>query len=499
MAQPLSLLLRRGALSLASVALASCVTPPAAVTLPQAAAALKADGTAGIRFAGTGRWYQFGQAPAPGQPWPAFDVSRYNASVDFTGPAARVQITRRQVIEPGRERPAPVDQSVDQFVTGTLAWNLPVAPAGGPATPQPAAVAERLAEIWSTPQGFLKAAQAHQARTSATAEGTEVSFRVEGRGRYVGLLDGRGQVQKVQTWIDTPVLGDTLVETQFSDYKDFAGLPFPSRIVRRQGGHTVLDLQVTQASAGADSQSLAIPTAPPEVAAAPAAPVTVTATLLAPGVFYLTGGTHHSVAIEQRDHVVLVEAPQNEARSLALLAKLGEIVPAKPVRHVVNTHAHFDHSGGLRTFVDRGAIIVTHQANQPFYEAAWAAPRSLQPDRLAGSGKPARFETFTGRHVLSDGQRSIHVIEIAANGHNDAFALVYLPAEKILIEADAYTPVAANAPLPAAPNPYTVNLYQNIQRLQLDVARIAALHGPRVTTLADLRAAIGPAAATAQR
>ena len=69
------------------------------------------------------------------------------------------------------------------------------------------------------------------------------------------------------------------------------------------------------------------------------------------------------------------------------------------------------------------------------------------------------------------------------------------PAEKILIEGDAYTPAAANAPPPAAPNPFSVNLNDNIQRVKLDVRQIAALHGPRLVTLGDLRAAIGQAPA----
>jgi len=83
------------------------------------------------------------------------------------------------------------------------------------------------------------------------------------------------------------------------------------------------------------------------------------------------------------------------------------------------------------------------------------------------------------------------VYEIAGSGHNDGFAMVYLRKEKILAEGDAYTPAAADAPPPATPNPYSVNLYENIQRLKLDVKQIAALHGPRITTMADLRTAIG--------
>jgi len=88
------------------------------------------------------------------------------------------------------------------------------------------------------------------------------------------------------------------------------------------------------------------------------------------------------------------------------------------------------------------------------------------------------------------------VHQIAGGGHNDAFAMVYLPAEKILIEVDAYAPPAANAPPPASPSPFAVNLYENIQRLKLDVRQIAALHGPRVATMADLRAFIGQRAST---
>jgi glyoxylase-like metal-dependent hydrolase (beta-lactamase superfamily II) len=97
---------------------------------------------------------------------------------------------------------------------------------------------------------------------------------------------------------------------------------------------------------------------------------------------------------------------------------------------------------------------------------------------------------------MTDGRRTIEVHQIAGGGHNDAFAMVYLPAEKILVEVDAYAPPAANAPPPAAPSPFAVNLYENIQRLKLDVRQIAALHGPRVATMADLRASIGQPSAT---
>ena len=74
--------------------------------------------------------------------------------------------------------------------------------------------------------------------------------------------------------------------------------------------------------------------------------------------------------------------------------------------------------------------------------------------------------------------------------------MVYLPAEKILVGGGCVCAASGNAPPPAQPSPFAVNLYENIQRLKLDVRQIAALHGPRVATLDDLRAFIGQRAST---
>jgi glyoxylase-like metal-dependent hydrolase (beta-lactamase superfamily II) len=296
----------------------------------------------------------------------------------------------------------------------------------------------------------------------------------------------------VQTWIYNPVLGDTPVEFAYSDYRDFGGVMFPGRIVRTQGGYPVLELTVSSA---ARNPAVQIAT-PDQVRSYAPAPVTVAVEKLADGVYYLRGGSHHSVAIEQADHVVVVEAPLDETRSTAVIAKVKETIPDKPIRYLVNSHVHFDHSGGLRTYVAEGATIVTHEMNRPYYEKAWAAPHTLNPDSLAKAARPATFETFTEKHVLTDGKRTIEVHRLAGNGHNDAFAMVYLPAERILVQVDAWAPLAPNATPPPSPSPFAINLYDNIQKLKLDVRQIAALHGPRVATLADLQSAIGPATGT---
>jgi glyoxylase-like metal-dependent hydrolase (beta-lactamase superfamily II) len=467
---------------------AACGQP--AGSIEAAREALRSNDMHGLVISGSGRWYQFGQSASAELGWPAFDVSSFTATIDYDAPAARVQMVRKQVVEPGRERPAPVEQRLDQYVNGNAAWNM-ATPAGGSAPaaqPQPAAVEERLMEVWTTPHGFLRAAAAATA-TSRPIDGggSDVTFAMSGGHRFAGTINLQNEVTRVETWIDNPVLGDTPVVFTYSDYRDFGGVRFPGRIVRTQGGHPALEITVSGVKANPGDR-FPVPT---DVSSATTPPVVATAEPLAPGVFYIRGGSHHSVAIDQQDHIVVVEGPQNEARSLAVIAKVKETIPGKPIRYLVNTHHHFDHSGGLRTYVDEGATIVTHESNRAFYEKAWASPHALNPDQLSKSKKAATFETVGDSHVLTDGKRRIEIYRLIGNGHNDGFLAVYLPAEKILVQVDAWAPTAAGVPPPTPPSPFAVNLVDNIQRLKLDVRQIASLHGPRAAPLADLQSAVG--------
>ena len=479
-------------LSLVLAALSNACAREEPGTLHAATQALGAAELKSIEYTGTGKWFQFGQAPSPALPWPAFEVTAFTATLNYDTPAARVQMERIQVVEPNRARPTPIQQKPIQVVNGAYAWNI-AAPAGAaPGTapgpqPQPAAVEERTMEIWTTPHGFLKAAAANNAVSERTSDGgSDISFTMAGNHKFIGHINTQNQVERVQTWIDNPVLGDTPVEIVYSDYRDFNGVMFPGKIVRTQGGYPVLDITV---SSVARNPAVDLPVPEPVRSFTPP-PVTATAEKLSDGVWYIKGGGHHSVAIEQKDHIVVVEGPLDEARSMAVIAKVKETIPNKPIKSVINTHVHFDHSGGLRTYAADGATIVTHDLNKPYYEKAWAAPRTINPDKLAQANKPATFETFTDKHVIADASRPIEIYPIEGSGHNDAFAMIYLPKEKILMEVDAWAPLAPNQTPPAAPSPFAINLYDNIQKLKLDVRQVAALHGPRVASLEELKAAL---------
>jgi glyoxylase-like metal-dependent hydrolase (beta-lactamase superfamily II) len=491
-------MLRTTAFALVVIAVLVASTPAQGPdALGSAAGVLRADTLKSVQFTGSGASFTVGQAYEAGGPWPRLNVNSYTATIDYETGRMRVEAVRTvpDPVPPG-VAPFQGQQRQVQAISGRHGWNIPQPPAGAPppATPPSpapmleAVVNERTLFLWSTPHGFVKAAAANKATTRRAGGATEVSFTLDGRHRMVGRLNAQNQVERVQTWVDNAVLGDMLIETRYEGYRDFGGVMFPSRLVQLQGGHPTLDLTISAVQPN-PSLDLAVPDSVSKPASAAPA-IQVTAQQVAPGIHYLTGGSHHSVAIEMRDHLVVVEGPQSEARALAVIAKAKEVLPGKPLRFVVNTHVHFDHSGGLRPFVDEGATVVTHRSNQSFFEEAWAAPRTINPDRLATTKKRARFQGVGDRGQLSDGARTIELHRIPSR-HNSGILAAYLPAEKILIEADLYSPLAATAPPPATPNPFSIELADQIARLKLDVAQILALHGPRITTMEDLRKAIG--------
>ena len=297
-------------------------------TLDSAIEALGADRIASIEYSGSGKWYQIGQEPSPTLPPPEFDVSSYIATINYASATKRVQMVSKPTVDPGRLRFPPREARADEYVVGDVSWTTgrPGGPATGlPVTALPDAknVEERAMEIWVTPQGFLRAAAANHATTTPTTDsGSEVTF-MAGKHKFVGKINAQNEVQRIHTWIGNPVLGDMLCEAAFTGYRDFGGVMFPSRIVRTEGGKLRLDITVSSVKA---NPGVIIPV-PEGMRAAMTAPVKATADKLADGVYWIRGGQWHSVAIDQADHIVVVDAPLDEERSLAVIAKVKETVP----------------------------------------------------------------------------------------------------------------------------------------------------------------------------
>jgi glyoxylase-like metal-dependent hydrolase (beta-lactamase superfamily II) len=462
---------------------------PAAVSaadaaLERASTAMGAGGLKSIRYAGDGVGYTFGQAYKPGLPWPKIRVHSFVRAVNYeTGSMKEEIVISRAEGLGGGGYPHIAQQRNEQYVSGAYAWNQTAA---GP-TPGPRFVADRVHQLWITPQGVIKAAIRNNATVrQQTRNGQSyaaASFAEPGRFKAVAFINAGGLVERVESRAPDPVLGEIDVVTTYSDYRDYGGVKFPTRIAQTAGGFPVLDLTVkeVQPNAPADIQ---LPDAVKN------ATERVTTEKVAEGVWFIAGGSHNSVAIEMKDYVIVVETPLNDGRSVPVLAQVKQLVPGKPIRYVINSHTHFDHSGGLRAAVAEGATIITQAQNKPYFERAFAVKNTINPDQLAKSGKKASFKVVDEKMVLTDGVRSVELYRVADNHHSDNFLMAYLPKEKLLIEADSFTPGPPNTPPPAQLNPLHTNLVDNLQRLNFPVDKILPLHG-RVIPATDLYVAVG--------
>jgi glyoxylase-like metal-dependent hydrolase (beta-lactamase superfamily II) len=428
-----------------------------------------------IQYSGSGNNAFFGQALTAGQEWPRRELSSFTRTINYDQRSSRDELSFAQPTFGGQQQNAQV--------SGDKAWN--VTPAG-PA-PQPAAAEERQLHILLTPHGFLKGAAAGNATLSGTEQTPVLTFTALGKYTVAGTIDADNRVTQVATKIANPVLGDTDLVATYSGYKDFGGVWFPTKIVVVQGGFPLWDLNVTDVMPNAP---LDLPV--PEAVASASAPAVQTAsTKVADGVWLIAGGSHHSVLVAFNDYLVVVEAPLDEARSLAVLAEVRKLAPNKPVRYVVTTHHHFDHIGGLRTYVAEGATVVTHQSNVAYFEQTLAAPATISPDAQSKAANKPAIQGVSGKDILTDGKQTLEVYATRGDSHTDEYTLVYLPRQRILVEGDAYSPAPAGTPPPNPPPPNAVALYDELQRLKLNVATIAPIHGRGAVPIAELRAFVG--------
>lgn len=486
-------MLKRGLLAVVLIVSLSSVTmaQDARTVIANASRAMGADNLKSIQYSGTGWNAAPGQSFSPADDWPRFDITAYTRTIDYDAKTSYEDLTRRQGNNPprgGGGTPLQGDQRAISVVNGNYAWNVN----GANVAPQPAAAELRQLDIWLSPHGFLKAAATatNATATRMTLEGrkmTIVSFTLNNKYRVNGHITDQNLVDRVQTWVANPIFGDMVYEHRYTEYKDYNGVKFPGVLHSHQGdpsifpGHNWMEIRPAAVQVNGPAAAVAITDA---VRNAGIPPVRTESQQLAQGVWLIAGGSHNSVLVEFRDFLTVIEAPQDETRSLAVIAEVERLVPNKPIQYVVNTHHHFDHSGGLRTYVAQGATVITHEENKDFYQRVffYPSPRTVQPDRLSmlnpwfAANRNRSIQTLSAKYTLSDGVRTIDIHPVQGLDHNSNMLMVYLPTEKILINADLYSPPAAGQPAPAV-NPNITSLNNNIQRLKLDVTRHVPIHG----------------------
>ncbi len=430
--------------------------------LKKSADALGVNGLKAVRYTGSGSAGIFGQSFTPRANWPVLNVVSYSRTIDYEAMAFAEESTRtyQQPPERGGGVPFLKEQKVTAGVSGfpTALDQLD----------------ERHLLFLLTPHGFIRQALANTSTHVTKQKGgtAEVSFNI-GKYTVTATIDAQGFIERIKTMVPNPVLGDMPIECLYSKYKDLNGIRFPSRIIQNSGGSMVLDISTSGIQVNPTDV-----TKPefPVVLAQPA--ITVESKVLADHLWLLAGGSHNSLLVEFKEHVVVVDAPLNDARSSAVIAEVHKLVPGKPIRYIINTHHHFDHSGGLRRYVADGSIVVTGTMNVSFFEEAWSAPRTLTPDQLSQKPAKANFLAVADSATLSDETMTLKVFPNLSSLHNGAMLFIYLPREKVVFVADEYSQgrLVNGSMLPRA-RKFGETFVSNLERLQLDVERVVPAHG----------------------
>ena len=195
---------------------------------------------------------------------------------------------------------------------------------------------------------------------------------------------------------------------------------------------------------------------------------------IAPGVHQIQGGTHNSLVVEMSDHLIVMDAPVTDAQSLWLVGQTRARFPGKPIRFLVLTHHHMDHSGGLRGILAEGGTLVVGQGAGAHFRRVLAAPMTRNPDLPARSFHMTPILEVPESHVMTDSTGRQVIVYVMDNPHAKGMLMGWVPHAKLGYVTDIWTP---GPPLPAKPNPGLMSVVNTVKRAGLQPERFAGGHG----------------------
>lgn len=321
----------------------------------------------------------------------------------------------------------------------------------------------------------------HEVVAFATSNGVMVSLFFDSKTRLLSKYE-----QMVTDGVD----GDMVQETIFPGYRAVEKILVPTGRQTRRGGDLIEDLRYeevrfnTRPADATFARPEGYAELPPN-----APPPPIRETKLAEGVYLFESSTN-SLVVEFDTYVLVVEPNAGGRGPKPTINKAREMFPAKPVRYVVVTHHHDDHSGGLRSYVAEGVAVVTTPANQKLFERMAASAFTMFPDDQTRAPRKPLFEFVRDRRrVFTDGRQTVEVIDIGPSPHAAEMLVAYLPHEKLIFQGDLVNLPRTGKFMTTTVNDTTLHFFDWVTKSGLTVTRVAAVHGPP-TTWDDLRAAV---------
>jgi glyoxylase-like metal-dependent hydrolase (beta-lactamase superfamily II) len=432
-----------------------------------------------LEFAGEGVNFNLGQDMRPDLASQTFQITNYVRRIDLANGRQRVEQTRTPKFAYFQ---GPQPQTQVMALDGAVAFNVNAQ--GQPARVAALAENDRRHDFYHHPLTLLRAAldentQVGNVRNVGAARQADITTPA---GPILTMtIDAAGLPLSISSRTSHPNLGDVVMTTTLSEYKDVGGLRLPAVLSGKIDDFTLWEMRADDQTVDAEVGDL---TAPAAIAAKPVTPAApnVTAASVGKGIWLLAGGGHHSVLVEFSDHLMLIEAPQSEARTLAVIAKAKETVPNKPLTQLVTSHHHFDHTAGMRAAIAEGMNVITQAGNAAWVENMAKRPHTIQPDALQKNPTRLVVETVDDEKTYQDAAMQVVLYHVAGNPHSDTMLMAYFPRDRVIVEADAYSPGPG-------PHIYAANLVENIDKRKLRVDRVVPLHGT-AGTMAELRKAL---------
>jgi len=164
--------------------------------------------------------------------------------------------------------------------------------------------------------------------------------------------------------------------------------------------------------------------------------VAIQVTPLAPGVYAAKVSYVWTGWVELPEGILVIDTGFSPVAGRALADTIRARSGARPIRYVVNTHNHDDHTGGDRYFAALGAkfFVQTKEAPDLQHLLTWAPGE--YGDTLSRLGITPKVEKVSRRVTLGGLKRPVQILWLGHPAHSAGDLVVYLPKQKILFAGD---------------------------------------------------------------
>ena len=205
---------------------------------------------------------------------------------------------------------------------------------------------------------------------------------------------------------------------------------------------------------------------------------------LAPNVQHVQGGSANNLIVAMKDHLVVFDAPYGELQSRWVIDEAKKKYPGKPIRYLVLTHHHMDHTGGTRTFMAEGATVIVPTPDKAYFEKVARMPHTVAPDELAKKPRAAKVQEVKDQLSLKDDSEEIRLYNIA-NPHADGMILAHVVKPNVVFVTDILSPRG-----PIERNPGTLAVGEALKKNGITNSTIAGGHGTTAKQ-AEIGSALG--------